>query len=35
METLQARVRDLESATTIKEGYMLEEIARVLAHERE
>ena len=35
VETLQAWVRDLESAATAREGYVQKEIAKVLARERE
>ena len=35
VETSQARVRDLESATIVREGYTYEEISRMLSHERE
>lgn len=35
VETLQAKVGDLESTIITREGYMYKEIARVLAWERE
>ena len=35
VDTLQARVRDLEGVTTAREGYIKEKIARLLAREKD